>query len=138
MKRYKPIMKEEANMSIMTAPVDWLHELAKGSIKTQWGQMMAAENPADEGDKVYARLKEQGVPRMVAAMFQSLAPLLAERLAIAEYALENPQIRAVAPEVNSYQEVLELALKENRFLTADELEQILQLLKTDETMQPIA
>ena len=83
---------------LMTAPVDWLNELAEGPIRTEWGLMMQAENPAEEADEVYKRLKEQ-YSQKVALAFEIVAPLLAERLAIAEYKLKNPAIEPVAPEV---------------------------------------
>ena len=37
---------------MMTAPVDWLNELAEGPIRTQWGLMMQAESPAEEAVEV--------------------------------------------------------------------------------------
>ena len=39
-------------MSLMKAPTAWLNELAKGTIKTQWGEIMKAENPNKETLKI--------------------------------------------------------------------------------------
>ena len=123
-------------MSLMYAPVEWLNDLAKGTIKTAWGDMMKTKDPGAEGSKVYERL-EPKYGHNVAFGFGIAAPLLAERLAIAEYKLKNPQIEAVAPEVLSYQEALEIAMRETLPLTTDEEDAILKLLETDETMKVI-
>ena len=120
----------------MTAPTPWLNEIAKGKIKTQWGQMMATANPSEEEDKVTQRLREKNIPSEVIWSFTTIAPLLAERLAIAQYAKKNPQIMNVAPEVLNYQEALSIATKEWR-LTEEEQSQLMNLLKTDETMKEI-
>lgn len=122
-------------MGLMQAPVPWLHELAKEEIRTQWGEMMKTENPAETvSQKVYKRL-EPKYGHKVAYAFDLAAPLLAERLAIAEYKKKNPRIEPVAPEVLSYQEALETIMPEVGTLTMDERRQVLTLLKTDETMQ---
>ena len=122
---------------LMTAPASWLNELAKGTIKTEWGKLMQAEDPAQETSrKVYSRL-EPKAGHEVALAFETVAPLLAERLAIAEYRKRNPRIEPVAPEVLSYQEALELATMEVPGLTTAEKQQILHLLKTDKSMQPL-
>ena len=118
----------------MAAPTDWLHEMAKGEIKTAWGEMLKAEDPMAEADKVFYRLRKR-VGDNVAIAFVTVAPLLAERLAIAEYSMKNPVINE--PEVLSYQEALSIALAENHHLTAEELDKLLHLLKTDPTMKPI-
>ena len=124
-------------MGLMTAPVDWLHELAKGTIKTQWGQMMKADDPAEEvTEKVYHRLRMAYSDKVVFA-FETVAPLLAERLAIAEYKLKNPRIEPIAPEVLSFQEALEIAMTEVWHLTTEDKRKILYLLKNDESMQPL-
>ena len=119
---------------LMTAPVDWLNELAEGPIRTQWGLMMQTENPAEEADEVYKRLKEQ-YGQKVAFAFEIAAPLLAERLAIAEYKLKNPAIEPVAPEVLTYPEALAIATREVWDMTLTEQQQVLDLLKTDESME---
>ena len=119
---------------LMTAPVDWLNELAEGPIRTQWGLMMQAENPAEEADEVYKRLKPK-YGHKVAFAFGVAAPLLAERLAIAEYKMKNPAIEPVAPEVLTYPEALAIATREVWDMTLTEQQQVLDLLKTDETMQ---
>ncbi|MFA6849576.1 MAG: hypothetical protein WCS30_04430 [Selenomonadaceae bacterium] len=124
-------------MSLMTAPAPWLNEIAQGTIKTPWGEMMQSKNPAEKEDEVYSRLMKQGKSHEVASAFTDVAPILAERLAIAQYAQKNTQIRAVAPELNNYQEALSLITKDRPYLTTVELDEILNLLKTDETMQPI-
>ena len=124
-------------MALMEAPIDWLHELAKGTIRTQWGDMMKAPDPSREAsEKVYNRLKPK-YGHSVAFGFKIAAPLLAERLAIAEYKQKNPQIEAVAPEVLSYQEALEIAMRETLPLTTEEKDAMLQLLKSDESMKVI-
>jgi hypothetical protein len=131
------VPSRRARTMLMTAPVDWLHELAKGSIKTQWGEMMKAEDPAEEAsEKVGKRLNMMYSNRIVLA-FMIVAPLVAERLAIAECKLKNPQIEAVAPEILSYQEALEIAMKEVWHLTTEEKQKILTLLKKDPSMQPL-
>ena len=123
---------------LMTAPASWLNELAKGTIKTEWGKLMQAKDPAQEtSEKVYSRL-EPKVGHSVALTFEIAAPLLAERLAIAEYKKKNPRIAPVAPEVLSYQEALELASMEVPGLTTAEKQKVLDLLKTDESMQPLS
>ena len=43
----------------------------------------------------------------------------------------------VAPEVLSYQEALELALKEYQLMSREDLQTLLNLLQTDELMKPI-
>ena len=109
----------------------------KGTIKTEWGKLMQAEDPAQETSrKVYSRL-EPKVGHEVELAFETVAPLLAARLAIAEYRKRNPRIEPVAPEVLSYQEALELATMEVPGLTTAEKQQILHLLKTDKSMQPL-
>ena len=121
---------------LLMAPKDWLRELAKGTIKTQWGDMMKAENPPEETDKVYNRLRQKYNHKTV-YVFLIAAPLLAERLAIAEYKAINPRIEPVAPEVLSYQEALSIAIPEVMSLTEEEEADALHLLKTDETMKVI-
>ena len=118
----------------MAAPTDWLHEMAKGEIKTAWGEMLKAEDPMAEADKVFYRLRKR-VGNKVAVAFVTVAPLLAERLAIAEYSMKNPMINE--PEVLSYQEALSIALAENPSLTTEELDKLLRLLKTDPTMKSL-
>ena len=118
----------------MAAPTDWLHEMAKGEIKTAWGEMLKAEDPMAEADKVFYRLRKR-VGNKVAVAFVTVAPLLAERLAIAEYSMKNPMINE--PEVLSYQEALGIACAENPSLTTEELDKLLRLLKTDPTMKPL-
>ena len=122
---------------LMTAPAGWLNELAEGPIRTQWGLMMQAEYPAEEASQqVYQRLKPK-LGHRVAFAFETVAPLLAERLAIAEYKLKNPAIEMVAPEVLDYQEALEIAMMEVPDLTPKEQQQLTNLLKKDKTMQVI-
>lgn len=122
---------------LMTAPAGWLNELAQGSIKTMWGELMKAENPAQEAsEKVYERL-EPKVGHSAAFAFETVAPLLAERLAIAEYKQVNPSIAPVAPEILNYQEALSLASMEVPSLTAEDKKTLLQLLKNDTSMQPL-
>ena len=122
---------------LMTAPAGWLNELAQGDIKTMWGELMKAENPAQEAsEKVYGRLeKKHG--HSVAFAFETVAPLLAERLAIAEYKQLDPSITPVAPELLNYQEALSLASMEVPSLTAQDKKTLLQLLKNDTSMQPL-
>ena len=38
----------------MAAPTDWLHEMAKGEIKTAWGEMLKSEDPMAEADEAAA------------------------------------------------------------------------------------
>lgn len=123
---------------LMTAPVDWLHELAKGTIKTQWGQMMKAEDPAAETDKIFLRLeKDKNNTTWGIQGFMLTAPLLAERLAIAEYKKKNPMIAPVAPEILTYQEALEIALQEYQVMNKKDLTNLAHLLQTDESMKVI-
>lgn len=65
---------------IMMAFPDWLHELAEGPIRTQWGGMMKAEYPPAEVDKVYFRLKAAYGDEYEWAIqgFVTVAPMLAE------------------------------------------------------------
>jgi hypothetical protein len=123
-------------MSLLTAPDRILKGIAQGTIKTRWGQIMRMKDPAKGEDEEYNRLaKIHG--HNVAAAFTEVAPLAAERLAIAEYKLKNPQIEAVAQEILSYQEALEIAMKEVWHLTTEEKQKILTLLKKDPSMQPL-
>ena len=122
---------------LMTAPASWLNELAQGDIKTPWGEMMQAENPAEEAStNVYKRL-EPNVGHSAAFAFETVAPLLAERLAIAEYKQVNPSIAPIAPEILNYQEALSLASMEVPDLTAKDKQNVLHLLKNDSSMQPL-
>lgn len=122
----------------MAMPVPWLHGIAKGTIKTKWGEMMKAENPLEEMDKLAETLRAdkknsfKGVTE-----YLNLAPLLAERLAIAEYKLKNPMIEAAAPEVLSYQEVLEMAMRDCPTMQEEDLKTLLRLLKEDDMMKPL-
>ena len=124
-------------MSFMTAPTNLLNEIAQGTIKTQWGQYMKMENPEQGEDKVYNRL-EKKYGHNVAAAFTDVAPILAERLAIAEYKAKKPnsQLEMIAPELNTYQEALETVSTDRR-LTMDEAQKVLNLLKTDQSMKAV-
>ena len=124
-------------MSLMTAPERILNGIAKGTIKTVWGQYMALQNPVTGEDKEYNRL-EKIHGHNVAAAFTDVAPLVAERLAIAEYKEAHPEeeIGMIAPEVNSLQEAAEIASMERR-LTMEETQKVLDLLRTDPTMEEI-
>ena len=124
-------------MSLMTAPDRILHGIAKGTIKTKWGQYMAMENPSAGEDKEYNRL-EKIHGHNIAAAFTDVAPLVAERLAIAEYKEANPdeEIGMIAPEVNSLQEAAEIAMIDRQLTTA-ETQKVLELLKTDPSMEEI-
>ena len=123
---------------LLTAPTDWLHELASGPIATPWGKMMQAEYPPEEMDKVYHRL-EPKYGHTVTYAFLIAAPLLAERLAIAAYKQENPMIAPVAPEVLDCQEACAIVSKEMapQQLSSQQIGQVIELLQTDETMQPL-
>lgn len=125
-------------MLIATFP-NWLHDLAKGPVKTQWGKVVfKAEQPCAEADKILHRQEKDPKNREWAMIaFQVVAPLLAERLAIAEYKLKNPRIAPEAPEVLNYQEALELALSEFPTMTKDDLLNLLELLKTDPSMKTL-
>ena len=65
--------------------------------------------------------------------FQVVAPLLAEHQAIAEYKRKNPYIDA--PEVLDYEEALALARTEFPYINEKELANLLELLKTDSSME---
>ncbi|HJE83192.1 hypothetical protein [Megasphaera stantonii] len=124
-------------MPLLTAPTPWLHDLAKGPIKTNWGKLLKADDPAEAMDKEFHRLKKEGYNLWATSAYLDVGLLLAERLAIAEYKLKNPMITPVAPEVLSYQEALELALKEYQAMSREDLQTLLKLLQTDELMKPI-
>ena len=120
-----------------SAPASWLNELAKGPIRTVWGDMMKTEFPAAGEDEVAARLKKKGVTdTFVIAGFLIAAPLLAERLAIAEYKLKNPSLEMVAPEILDYPEALLIASREWN-LTEEQENEVMRLLRTDESMKVI-
>lgn len=124
-------------MFIMAAP-RILNEIAQGTIKTEWGRIMAETSPMEAVEIVTERLKAAGVPTMVRVAFIAGAPLLAERLAIAEYKAKHPEVTRIAPEVLTYQQTADLILKDYPQLTTEEVEQMLKLLKIDETMKPIS
>ena len=124
-------------MFIMAAP-RILNEIAQGTIKTEWGRIMAEPSPMEAVEIVTERLKAAGVPTMVRVAFIAGAPLLAERLAIAEYKAKHPEVTRIAPEVLTYQQTADLILKDYPQLTTEEVEQMLKLLKIDEKMKPIS
>ena len=124
-------------MFIMAAP-RILNEIAQGTIKTEWGRIMAEPSPMEAVEIVTERLKAAGVPTMVRVAFIAGAPLLAERLAIAEYKAKHPEVTRIAPEVLTYQQTADLILKDYPQLTTEEVGQMLKLLKIDETMKPIS
>ena len=72
------------------------YEISKGTIKTMWGQMMKATDPVEQMDEMFNKIVNAGYEQTVALAFVEIAPIVAERLAIAQYAKKNPQIRAVA------------------------------------------
>ncbi|MBS5581859.1 MAG: hypothetical protein KHX20_04630 [Megasphaera sp.] len=122
---------------LIALPPEWLHELAKGTVKTHWGKVVfKAKQPLEEADKIFDR-QEQNPKNSTWAvmMFQTVAPLLAERLAIAEYKLKNPRIAPEAPEILNYREALELALKEFPTTNKSEMTNLLELLKNDPSMK---
>ena len=124
-------------MSLLTAPDRILKGIAQGTIKTRWGQIMRMQDPAKGEDEEYNRLaKIHG--HNIAAAFTEVAPLAAERLAIAEYKEANPseELERLAPEVNSLQEAAEIASRD-RLLTMEETQKVLDLLRTDQTMEEI-
>ena len=123
-------------MSLMTAPTQWLHEISRGTIKTMWGQMMKATDPVEKMDKIYEQMVERGHDKIVALAFVEIAPILAERLAIAQYAKKNPQIRTIAPEILSYQEALQIATKDH-WLTKRQQKELLTLLMNHYSMKAL-
>lgn len=123
-------------MSLLEVSSSWLNDIAKGNIKTYWGKIMQAENPLIEEDKVMARLRKKHFNIEVIESFRTLAPILAERLAIVEYSHKNPDIKNMVPEISTYQDALEIAVAKWN-LTEKEQCDLLELLITDETMQLI-
>ena len=120
---------------LIAAPISWLHDLAKGPVKTDWGKVVfKAEDPCEAADEILHRQEKDPKNEETAILaFQMVAPLLAERLAIAQYKLKNPRIDA--PEVLSYQEALEIALTEFPTMNQKEMTNLLELLKNDPSMK---
>lgn len=130
---------------IMMAPTDWLHEIAQGPIKTQWGQMMGAEDPDVEVDAIYNRLeKKYGEENFWAiAAFVAIAPMLAEHEAIQVFRNKHPehlwQLNNIAPEILTAQEALLWgeADIQPKTLTVAQKELLLDLFQNDPSMQPL-
>ena len=119
---------------LIFAPAMWLNEIAQSDlIRTKWGKIMQEEDPAEAADKEMDRLIAQGASNTLALAFATVAPLVAERLAIAAFKKRMPMFQE--PEVLSYQEALRLAMIEYPLLTMEEQQKLLDLLQTDETMQ---
>ncbi len=125
---------------LIAAPAKMLNELAKGTIKTWWGDQMKRENPGDGIDDLAERLEKEGITDVrVRQAFMVGAPLLAERLAIAQFKQKMPDFEIVAPEILSDQEALSIALMDMRPMSLSEAqqEQVLSLLRNDESMKVI-
>lgn len=130
---------------IMMAPTDWLHEIAQGPIKTQWGQMMGAEDPDAASDEVYDRLKAKygKANEWVIQAFVAIAPMLAEHEAIQWFRNKHPehlwQLNNIAPEILTAQEALLWgeADIQPKTLTAAQKELLLDLFQNDPSMQPL-
>lgn len=129
---------------IMMAPVEWLNEMAQWPVKTEWGEMMKAEYPPEETDKVYFRLKEEYGETYEWAIqgFVMMAPMLAEHEAIQAYKDAHPallwQLNAIAPEILTPEEALMWAEAnlQKRF-TEEEKAVFLYLIRNDRTMRPL-
>ena len=106
-------------------------------MKTQWGKVVfKAPDPMEEADKIVKRQeKDPKNTELAIVAFQIVAPLLAERLAIAQYKLKNPKIDA--PEVLNYQEALQIAMQELPMMDEKDLKSLLNLLKTDPSMKAL-
>ena len=73
---------------------------------------------------------------MVIMEYLEVGLLLAERLLFARAVKKHPQLTAMLPEVLDYQTALSIAYKNNQMLTKEQLKTLLNLLQTDELMQP--
>ena len=124
---------------LISGTPDVLNEVAKGPIKTWWGDQMKRDDPAKGYQELDERLEKAGVKLWVRAAFEVGAPLLAERLAIAEYKAKHPDFEMIAPEILSYQEALSIAMKDIQPVPLNEEQrtQVLSLLKNDESMKEI-
>ncbi len=130
---------------IMMAFPDWLHELAEGPIRTQWGGMMKAEYPPAEVDKVYFRLKAAYGDEYEWAIqgFVTVAPMLAEAEAIQAFKEAHPerlwQFQAIAPEILTPEEALCWAEADLQPVTLTEKDRklLLHLLTHDPSMKPL-
>ena len=125
---------------LRAAPPRMLNELAKGTIKTWWGDQMKLPDPSENLGKLETRLEKAGADVWTWSAFEVAAPLLAERLAIAEYTAEvQPDFGIVAPEVLSYREALEIAMKDiaPKTLSEEQQKKVMDLLRNDESMTVI-
>ena len=121
---------------ILTAPSRYLAMILEaGEPKTKFGQLLQAKNPAEAMDKEAERLKDKA-DVMVIMEYLEVGLLLAERLLFARAVKKHPQLTAMLPEVLDYQTALSIAYKNNQMLTKEQLKTLLNLLQTDELMQP--
>lgn len=105
------------------------------TLATPWAEQIFPL-PQEQMDKALGReedrlAKECGDP-VVAAAYLALMPLLWERAAISNYLLENPELRAAMPPLESLSEALRVAAKDYP-MTGSRLKKLQQLLQRKPT-----
>ena len=122
---------------VLTLPSSYLKVILEaGEPKTKFGQMLKAKDAVREMDKEAARLKDKADPTVLME-YMEVGMLLAERLLFAKAVRKHPELARLLPEVLNYQEALSIAYSNNQMLTKEQLTTLLNLLQTDELMQPI-
>lgn len=108
----------------------------QGNNKDNVGKDDESHRSSREDGRDIRTMVERGHNKIVALAFVEIAPILAERLAIAQYAKKNPQIRTIAPEILSYQEALQIATKDH-WLTKQQQKELLTLLMNHYSMKAL-
>ena len=122
----------------LALPAGWLEEIAAGGMKTNWKRVLTAEDILVASDDEFHRLEDtKQYTCSVINAFLDMGVLMAEREAIQAYAMKNPYIMASAPEIVDERDALWYAEQEYRVTTPEDKEQLLQLLRNDELMQPL-
>lgn len=107
------------------------NEIAKQPLVSQLGKRVfhLPETEMDlELEKISAEMDQAGVPWEVRLSFTKVAPLLAEREAIAAFTRENPEYQRALPNVEDVGEAVILASMEDE-LNEQQQEQLAGLLQ---------
>ena len=126
--------KEETMQQV--AQIIWNRIAATGKVQNpEWLKLfnLPPEKIDQEIDKIWLRMKENGEDPTVATAYLQLAPLLQEREAVQEVALQDPELPAALPELLSVDETLRVALMGYN-LTEKQVKALRRLLETEPSL----